>query len=429
MLTKEQSGSISTAYSQYVAELSSERTLGYAEDIVRIGNRWLGSSGEARAREYILGKFREFGIDVHTEDFEYVNYAPKLSKLEIVSPVQRVLDCVPLEYSNNGEVEGELVYLGQGTEQEFQQIDNLGFELDQKIVVTSSFAPFLVSPFCEQRKAAGMIVVSNAPDNYIRNLTGRLDPNAVNPTLPYDRYLTSFPGVVTSLEGGERLLTLMSASPSTRARVSHEAQYTKKTTSNIVAVVKGEAESNRQIILGAHYDSQLVGELAVDNGIGVASLLEMARVTARSSPRRTLTFLALSGAEIGMLGAADYVRRRKNLSRDAVAMLTIDALSSKFPAQNNLWATKDIQELALSKAKEAGWKVDSVVDPARLPFGDYYPFSEIGIPSTWIWEYPPKFHPYYHTAGDVLEHIEPKKLMKVLEVNARLAFHLAYGSI
>lgn len=419
----------STEYEEIVSSMSSAEAFGFVKDIAEIGNRWMGTGGESKAREYILRRFREFGLEeVHTEEFEYLNYLPSGSELEITHPVRQTLDCQPLEYSKNDKVEAEVVYVGEGTEAEFKQLDMLGVDLEGKIVAVTSFAPFLITPHCERRRAAGMIVISDAPKNYIRRLTARLDTKAVNPKPPFERYLAGFPGVITSAAGGERILSLLSVGKVT-AKIQHEAEYAKKTTSNVVGIVKGEVKPDEKVIVGGHYDSQLAGQLAWDNGTGVAALLEMARVLAGKHPRRTVVFIAFSAEEIGLLGSAAYVQEHtKELSKNAVGMINLDALSSIFPAENTLWVTNNIEALSSAKAKEAGWKVDSVVDPSSFVFSDYYPFMLLGIPSTWIWEYPP-IHPYYHTENDISDFVDANKLLKVIEVNARLAFHLAFESM
>jgi hypothetical protein len=415
------------AYSELIANLSAQKAFGFVRDIARIGNRWLATRGETLAREYVLTKFRQLGLeDVHTEEFAYLHYAPKRCRLETTYPVKHPFECQPLEYSKNGTIEAEVVYAGAGTEDEFRNLEKIGVDLRGKIVAVSSFAPFLITPRCAQRKAAGMIVICDAPKNYIRRLTARLEPSALNPTPPFDKYLAPYPGAITSVAGGEKLLSLLSAGK-VRASIEHLGTYTKKTSSNVVGTRQGTAEPQKKVIVGGHYDSQLAGIGAADNGTGVAGTLEMARVSARKKPRRTMVFVAFSAEEIGLIGAAAYATSHStDLSKNAVGMINLDHISSVFPAENTIWATKDIEDLARKKAKEAGWKVESVVDPSEFVFSDYYPFMRLGIPSTWIWEYPP-IHPYYHTENDVVEYVDAAKLLKGIEVNARLAFHLAYA--
>ncbi len=405
--------------------MSSARAFGYVRDIAGIGNRWLGTKGEIKARDYIVRRFEQFGLeDVHSEAFEYLNYRPKRCRLLVTRPGRHDVDCQPLEYSKNGEIEAEVVYAGGGSEAEFKSLEKIGVSLRRKIVAITSFSPFLATSYCERKGVVGMIVISDAPNNYIRRLVARLDPSAFDASSPL-KYLSAFPGVITSLAGGQKLLSLLSAGK-VRVRISHEGTYALKMSSNVVGMVRGAVEPDKKVVVGGHYDSQLAGPLAWDNGTGVAALLEMARVLVEKRPRRTVVFIAFSAEEIGLIGAAAYAKRHaRDLSKNAVGMINLDALSSVFPAENTLWVTKNIEALSRAKAREAGWKVDSVVDPKSFVFSDYYPFMLLRIPSTWIWEYPP-MHPYYHTENDILDFVDAKKLLKVIEVNARVAFHLAF---
>ena len=426
-MARQNRGNAGSGYEGIIRKMSSQRAFGFVRDIAQIGNRWLGTAGERRAKQYILRKFESLGLEnVHAEEFDYLNYRPKKWRLQITSPARRTLECQPLEYSQNGEVEADVVYVGGGTEVEFGELEKLGVRFRGKIVAATSFAPFLITPLCERRKVAGMIVISDAPKNYIRRLTARLNPTAFKASSPL-KYLSAFPGVITTAAGGETLRTLLSAGK-VRAKITHEGQYAMRRSSNVVGMVRGRGSPEEKVIVGGHYDSQLAGQLAWDNGTGVAAVLEMARVLTGNQPRRSVVFIAFSAEEIGLIGAAAYAHRHaRDLSKNAVGMVNLDALSSIFPADNALWATRDILRLAKAKAREAGWKVDTVVDPKSFVFSDYYPFMLLKIPSTWIWEYPP-MHPYYHTENDILEYVDAKKLLKVIEVNARLAFHLAYAS-
>lgn len=61
---------------------------------------------------------------------------------------------------------------------------------------------------------------------------------------------------------------------------------------------------------GAHYDSWVAGDGAVDNGAGTAVVIEAARIlSTMPRPRRTIRFALWSGEEQGLYGSKDYVRR------------------------------------------------------------------------------------------------------------------------
>ena len=76
---------------------------------------------------------------------------------------------------------------------------------------------------------------------------------------------------------------------------------------NIVATVAG-LTPGRHLLLNSHYDSTPTGPGAADDGIGVATILEVAANLRSSPPQRPVTFLFNEGEEYGLNGAAAFVR-------------------------------------------------------------------------------------------------------------------------
>ncbi|WNV92109.1 M20/M25/M40 family metallo-hydrolase [Umezawaea sp. Da 62-37] len=76
---------------------------------------------------------------------------------------------------------------------------------------------------------------------------------------------------------------------------------------NVHATLPGTADAGR-VLLVAHYDSVEAGPGASDDGVGVATLLEVARaVTSMPSPHAEITFLFTDSEEFGLLGARAFV--------------------------------------------------------------------------------------------------------------------------
>ncbi len=88
-------------------------------ELCSIGNRWPGTPGNQRAREYIREQMKPIADKVELEDYPYPHYTPVFSSLNIRHPVQKSLSCIPIEYSQNGVAEGELIYVGEGWEKDF----------------------------------------------------------------------------------------------------------------------------------------------------------------------------------------------------------------------------------------------------------------------------------------------------------------------
>jgi hypothetical protein len=80
---------------------------------------------------------------------------------------------------------------------------------------------------------------------------------------------------------------------------------------NVVATMPGTAPTGT-VLLAAHYDTVAGSPGAADDGIGVGTLLEVARAlrTSGADPRNDLTILVTDGEENGLLGAEAFVRER-----------------------------------------------------------------------------------------------------------------------
>jgi hypothetical protein len=80
------------------------------------------------------------------------------------------------------------------------------------------------------------------------------------------------------------------------------------TPTNIVAT-RGEFTGNDAVMLAAHYDSVPAGPGASDDGVGVANLLEIARVlSAMPQLKHPIVLLVTDGEEAGLLGASLFTR-------------------------------------------------------------------------------------------------------------------------
>lgn len=79
------------------------------------------------------------------------------------------------------------------------------------------------------------------------------------------------------------------------------------TVNNILARLEG-SDPSEAVLLAAHYDSVPAGPGDSDDGVGVASVLEIARaLKAMPPPRHSVIFLLDDGEEAGLLGARAFV--------------------------------------------------------------------------------------------------------------------------
>ena len=90
---------------------------------------------------------------------------------------------------------------------------------------------------------------------------------------------------------------------------------------NVVAQIG--PTGGKALLLNAHYDGTWAGPAASDDGIGVATLLEVAAILKDRPLRRPIIFLFNEGEELGLLGARAFLA--DPLSRNVDALLNFEA--------------------------------------------------------------------------------------------------------
>jgi len=115
----------------------------------------VGSPYDKQNAEWILGKFKEFGLDAHIEQFEVLFPTPKERLVELVGGGTKftaklqepALSVDPTSnqqseqlptynaYSIDGDVTAELVYVNYGVPEDYEQLERMGVSVKGKIVI------------------------------------------------------------------------------------------------------------------------------------------------------------------------------------------------------------------------------------------------------------------------------------------------------
>ena len=115
----------------------------------------VGSPYDKDNAEWILGKFKEFGLDARIEQFEVLFPTPKESRVELVEggpkftaklqePAVAVdptsnqqAEQLPTynAYSIDGDVTAELVYVNYGVPEDYEQLERMGVSVKGKVVI------------------------------------------------------------------------------------------------------------------------------------------------------------------------------------------------------------------------------------------------------------------------------------------------------
>ncbi len=328
-------------------------------DPARTG-RGVGTAGNAEAAAWLAERFREIGLaPAGTEGYRQPFEAPFRASLRPGNalalggrPVALETGWLPFGFSDDGQVEGELVFAGYGiTAPELGYDDYAGLDVKGKIVLVAADFPREAdekSPFRDPRHyrfGEWRYKATTARDHGAVAIIGvRDDWNHPGPD-----ELPRWRGTVASRAGlaaGRVTLATLAgagvdvATPAReigtdlrprsrplgiRASVRIAIDVEKSLTANLVGFRAGSdpAVAGECVVVGAHYDHlglggessaspERIGEVhpgADDNASGTAALLAVARgFAAGPAPRRPVLFVAFSGEELGVLGSAWLVK-------------------------------------------------------------------------------------------------------------------------
>ena len=166
---------------------------------------------------------------------------------------------------------------------------------------------------------------------------------------------------------------------------------------NVVGILPGKTHPDETIIYSGHWDHLGIGKPdpdgdaiyngAVDNGTGIAELIEQARVFA-SGPRpdRSIAFLAVTAEEKGLLGSEYYATHPLYSPGRTVANLNVDAWEpvgkqKDFTIRGT--AKLDLVGLVVAAGKRQGryYTPDPHPETGGFYRSDHFSFAKVGVPA------------------------------------------------
>ena len=166
---------------------------------------------------------------------------------------------------------------------------------------------------------------------------------------------------------------------------------------NILGILPGAKRPDETVIYTAHWDHLGVGAPdakgdkiyngAVDNGTGVAAVLELGRVYA-AAPRtdRSVLFLVVTAEEKGLLGSAYYATHPLYPAAKTVADLNMDALSTDgaardFSVSGDGKVTLLDELVTAGKAQNRTFVPDPTPEAGHFFRSDHFSFAKQGVPA------------------------------------------------
>ena len=206
------------------------------------------------------------------------------------------------------------------------------------------------------------------------------------------------------LAKGDRVRMSLLLTPQTLADVA---------SANVVAEIRGVGKPEEIVLIGGHLDSWDTGTGAIDNGAGVAMVMETMRLFKQLGiqPRRTIRCVLFMNEENGLRGgrayAADHAAELDNhvaaIESDAGAAKPMGFRTTLAGADRDAFAARMNRVLGRIGATEfATVEKHTGADTSRL--------VDAGVPGFGYASDPRHYFDYHHSAADTLDKVDRHEL-------------------
>ncbi|ALQ08085.1 M28 family metallopeptidase [Pseudoalteromonas fuliginea] len=181
------------------------------------------------------------------------------------------------------------------------------------------------------------------------------------------------------------------------ASVNVKNTIKKSVSYNFIATLPGSEQVDEHVIYSAHWDhlgtdktrkGDQIYNGAHDNATGTAGLIEVAEAFTKlpKHPSRSMTFLAVTAEEQGLLGSKYYAANPVIAANKTVANINMDSLNllGKVKDMNVVGIGKSqMDEFLATAAKEQGRTISGDPKPSSGGYyrSDHFAFANMGIPA------------------------------------------------
>ena len=378
-----------------------------------LGSRFAGTEGESLAADYVAEKMKEYGLkNVSKEGFEFQGWQRGSTELFVNDEILKDLSAIALPFCPPGEIEGELIDLGDGVEEEFER------DFKDKIVLVTSETPSHKKRWLHRGEkysraveggAAGFVFINHYPGNLPP--TGSLRSNKIG----------EIPGIGVSKETGEMIKRTMKRKGKLKAKINVDAGTEKATSYDVVGEINPGGDET--ILIGGHMDGHDISQGAEDNGAGITTVLQVAKALAPFADKldKTVKFVGFGAEELGLIGSKKYIETRGADDFDLV--LNLDGPGR---ARDLKFKTNEFHQLAeLIRKFFEEEDYSATVEDKIGPHSDHWPFVTQGVPGCQVGpDTGEQGRGWGHTSADTLDKVDFRNIKENSSIVARLVLFL-----
>jgi carboxypeptidase Q len=399
----------------------------------RIGPRLSGSPQADQAVEWAVKRFGEDGISAHAEKVMAPHWVRGEESAEIVSPVSQRLCAVALGGSiptpGDG-VTGEVLEVSS-----FDELHALGERAKGKIILYDkamtresdesksvgygAVAPLRHGGAIEAAKlgAIGALIRSLGTASYRLPHTG---------AMAYDEKVPKIPFAAITAEDSELIHRLLADGDHVSVHFRLGCRTLPDVPSaNVVADIVGREKPEEIVLICGHLDSWDLATGAIDDGAGVAIVMEAMRLVhvLGLQPRRTIRAVLYMNEENGLAGGKTYAADHRAELQKHVAAIESDSGAAHplgFGISGGAGAEERVREIATLLR---GFGADDVKKGGGG--ADISPLRDSGVPMLSLRQDGTHYFDYHHTPADTLDKVDPFELSQNAASMAVMAYILA----
>lgn len=196
---------------------------------------------------------------------------------------------------------------------------------------------------------------------------------------------------------------------------------------NVIATKQGVSDSQKYVVVCAHYDDMPSGTTAPgadDNASGTATVIELARVFSNYNFNYSIKFICFDEEEQGLIGSNYYATQARNRNDSIIAVINLDMTAYDLNNDGvvdvhskNVANTPQIANEWINNIYEFGISLTPRL-VASQPYSDHESFLQKNYGAILVIEYDYEFNPRYHTVNDRFQYLNMDYAHKIAQVTA-----------
>jgi hypothetical protein len=398
-----------------------------------VGPRFAGTPGDRAAVKWAVRTMQEMGVqNVRTEPVKVPRWIRGEESGEILAPYPQPMFLTALGGSvgtEEGGLEAEVVMvssLEDLAERAEEEIAGKIVFINQRMVRHQDGSSYGQTgrirgrgpARAAERGAVGVLIRSLATGTHRFPHTG---------ATRYEDNIPKIPGAALAVPDADLLETQIESGKPVRFRLVLGAhQLDDVMSANVIGEIKGREKPEEIVLLGAHLDSWDKGTGAIDDGSGVAIMLQVAGMILGlpEPPRRTIRVVLFANEEFGLSGARAYPQERKEEIEQHVLAMEADLGPGRvwrYRARTDEASADDAKQLIRFLAPMGvTWS-----DNAAGGGPDLILLRVMGVPLIDLRSDATYYFDYHHTDDDTLDKVDPADLAQNVASYAVVAYWAA----